>query len=74
MGKSLVTSQIVLVLEDSQQLRMVVAQWNRRDLSVNVQKNVSVHIDQVVANWLVIIGKQLHGSCLLEGEVEGSCC
>lgn len=50
MGKTLVTSQIVLVLEDSQQLGMVVAQGNRRDLSVNVQKNVSVHIDQVVAN------------------------
>lgn len=57
----------MLVLEDSQEFWVVVTEGHRRDLSVNVEKDVAVDVDQIIAKRLVIIGKQLDRTRLLEG-------
>lgn len=58
----------MIILEDGQHLRVIVPQWNGGNLGVDVQQNVIVHIDQIISNRLVVIGKQLDRACLLLGK------
>ena len=37
---------------------MIVSQWHRRDLSVDVQQHVSININNVIAYAFVVIGEE----------------
>lgn len=63
------TPQIVFFTENLQQIGMIVAQWNARNLGVDIQKHVAIYINQIVSNWFIIIGKQLHRSRILSRSI-----
>ena len=37
---------------------MIISQWHRRDLSVDVQQHVSININNVIAYAFVVIGEE----------------
>ena len=53
--------EIVGVLQDGQEVRVVVAQRQGRDLTVGVEQGVAVHIADVVADALVVVGEEDDG-------------
>lgn len=51
------SSLIVRILQDFQQVWVIVSQWHRGDLSVDIKQDVAIHINNVVSDALVVIGK-----------------
>jgi hypothetical protein len=49
-----------VVGEHLQQMGVVVAQGQRRNLRVHVQHDVAVDVSQVVADGAIVIGEQLN--------------
>nr|CAD7569262.1 unnamed protein product [Timema californicum] len=60
------TYHIEWIVEKLDELRMVVAQRHGGDLRVDIEKNIAVHVDEIVAEGAVIICKQLHRTRLLQ--------
>ncbi len=52
---------VVRIVKDGQQIRMVVAERNGRNLRVDIQIDVTVHVDQVITEALVVIDEELDG-------------
>ena len=52
---------VVRIVKDGQKIRMVVAEWNGRNLRVDIQIDVTVHVNQVIAEALVVIDEELDG-------------
>ncbi|XP_040360301.2 store-operated calcium entry-associated regulatory factor isoform X3 [Ixodes scapularis] len=54
------------VLDGRHEGRMVVAEWQRRDLRVDVQEGVAVHVVQVISDGFLVVHEHLHGARILD--------
>lgn len=63
---NLITYHVIGVVQHSQQVGVVVAEWHGGDLRVHVQHTVAVGVHEVVAQRALIVCEKLHGSRLLK--------